>query len=328
MNKQKEQSKQSDLDDPNYPYRKAYNIILIGIALVFILGVVIPNVWATIISIAVTYEIMIFLTFRRLIMGIIRSGVKYQPSNIAVRIDFLIMVFWFLFIFGVYSRSIIPINVKEAIAFVIIFLMMWCMWEVLQDIGIKIIALIITAFILMILGTLSKDNWQVMTVLTTALSFILNFENTRLLVKKSGISINDSERNRQNVALAQFCVLIANIFLVLLITFTESMTTRLGKPLTFWLYDYYMGQKGAQNIDYHSFFAIVMDRIMIIALFELCLLIIVLFCRDRFPEFWERYKNFITTKFDVESTSPTSDTPSLDDASTTHVAQTEEKKQD
>ena len=120
------------------------------------------------------------------------------------------------------------------------------MWEVLHDMGIKIIALIITAFIVLILGTLSKSNWQVMTMLTTASSFVLNFENTRLLVKKMGIPIKYSERNRQTVVLAQFCVFIANIFLVLFITFTESMETWLGKPLTFWLYDWinqWIGEK-------------------------------------------------------------------------------------
>lgn len=292
------------------------------------------NIWGGWTQLGLAYAafvILVFLTFRRLIMGIIRPGVKYQPSDPAAGIDIFLIIFWTFFTSGFYSLDIIPATVKDIVALVTLFFIMWCMWEVLHDMGIKIIALIITAYIILILGTLSKSNWQVMTMLTTASSFVLNFENTRLLVKKMGITIKYSERNRQTVVLAQFCVFIANIFLVLFITFTESMATWLGKPLTFWLYDWinqWTGEKSTQNINYHTFFPIVMDRMIIIAFLALCLLVIVVLFRNKLRESWEQCKNFIKTKLDMEPSSTTSDTTSLDDASTTHVTQVEEEKQD
>lgn len=83
-----------------------------------------------------------------------------------------------------------------------------------------------------------------------------------------------------------------------------------------------------------TLFYIGLDRMIIIMFLALCLLVIVvLSCivvpfRNELREFWKQCKNFIKTKLDMEPSSTTSDTTSLDDASTTHVTQVEEEKQD
>lgn len=176
MNKPKEQSKQSNIN-------WVYIGILIGVGLIyFILGKNIWGGWTQFGLASAAFVILFFLTFRRLIMGIIRPGVKYQPSNPAAGIDILLIIFWTFFILNFYSLDIIPTVIKEAAALVTLFFVVWCMWEVLHDMGIKIIALIIAAFIISMIGILNKDNWILVTALTTGLSFVLNFENTRLLV--------------------------------------------------------------------------------------------------------------------------------------------------
>lgn len=249
-------------------------------------------------------------------MGIIRPGVKYQPSDPAVGIDILLIIFWTFFISGFYSLDIIPTTFKEAIALVTLFFIVWCMWEVLHDMGIKIIALIITAFIISMIGILNKDNWIFMTALTTGLSFVLNFENTRLLVKKMGITIKYSERNRQTVVLAQCGVFIVNIFLALAITISDAITSLLHKPFIFWVYDLLnqcVYERSAQDIDYHSFFWIGMDRIVIIlmplVIFILIRMLKYLLIRmlkyrqnaqqnTQLDKFLEKAKIFITANFD------------------------------
>ena len=77
-----------------------------------------------------------------------------------------------------------------------------------------------------------------------------------------------------------------------------------------------------------TLFYIGLDRMIIIAFLALCLLVIVVLFRNKLRESWEQCKNFIKTKLDMEPSSTTSDTTSLDDASTTHVTQIEEEKQD
>lgn len=249
-------------------------------------------------------------------MGIIRPGVKYQPSNPAAGIDILLIIFWTFFILNFYSLDIIPTIIKEAIALVTLFFVVWCMWEVLHDMGIKIIALIIAAFIISMIGILNKDNWILMTALTTGLSFVLNFENTRLLVKKMGITIKYSERNRQTVVLAQCGVFIVNIFLTLAITISDAITSLLHKPFIFWVYDLlnqYVYERSAQDIDYHSFFWIGMDRIVIIlmplVIFILIRMLKYLLIRmlkyrqnaqqnTQLDKFLEKAKIFITANFD------------------------------
>lgn len=115
MNKPKEQSKQSNI---NWVYMG----ILIGVGLIyFILCMNIWGGWTQFGLASAAFVILVFLTFRRLIMGIIRPGVKYQPSDPAVGIDMLLIIFWIFFVSGFYSLDIIPTTIKDIVALVTLF---------------------------------------------------------------------------------------------------------------------------------------------------------------------------------------------------------------
>ena len=117
MNKPKEQSKQSNIN-------WVYGSMLSGVGLIYI--ILYMNIWGgwTQFGLAfAAFVILVFLTFRRLIMGIIRPGVKYQPSDPAVRIDMLLIIFWTFFVSWFYSLDIIPATVKDIVALVTLFLL-------------------------------------------------------------------------------------------------------------------------------------------------------------------------------------------------------------
>ncbi len=293
--------------------------------------------WSLIISMGV---ILVGLAFaqKKGKKNIKNRGRSLQFSLALLFNDTLIVVYWLMFIAIFYSVRIVPPLWADGIASIAIpITYMWALKEMMNNLGLSMWLLLVTFIGIMFLGILSKSNWGLMSGLTSLLSVVLNFENLRLLLKKFKINIKDSERNRQNLILLQSGFIISNIFLLLLITFIEWLTSQLGKPLTFWLYDWInqrIGEKSTQSINYMTLFYIGLDRMIIIMFLALCLLVIVvLSCivvpfRNELREFWKQCKNFIKTKLDMEPSSTTSDTTSLDDASTTHVTQVEEEKQD